>query len=318
MNLAHAPRSFDRPAGDFARDFIEGLSRHPKRLPCKYFYDAAGAALFERICALPEYYQTRTELGILAAHGREMAALIGPDATLIEFGAGHPHKARILLRALQHPRAYVPIDICPPPAAVFRLAEEFAGLSVQPVLADFTVPFALPFASGQGARRIGFFPGSTIGNFTREEALSFLRGARQLLRGGGLLIGVDLVKDPALLHAAYNDGAGVTAAFNRNMLVRANHELAANFDLATFHHYAPYNVKAQRIEMYLVSHSRQRARAAGHEFFFMEGEAIHTEDAQKYTCGGFRALATEAGFVPKAAWSDQAGLFSVHWLDAGG
>ena len=174
----------------------------------------------------------------------------------------------------------------------------------------------LPTLFSPGARRIGFFPGSTIGNFTRAEAREFLAGAARLLKGGGLLIGVDLVKDPAILHAAYNDSAGVTAAFNRNLLVRANREAAANFDLARFAHYAPYNVEKRRIEMYLVSTAAQLVRVCGRPIAFAEGEAIHTESSHKYTIEDFRTLAAQAGFAPRAVWCDPDRLFSIHWLEA--
>lgn len=314
MNLAIASRTFGGGAGEFAHDFLEGLCRTPKRVPCKYFYDAAGARLFERICTLPEYYQTRTELRILKAHAREIAALMGDHATLVEFGAGSPCKARILLSALDRPHAYVPVDICPPLESVLHLAQDFDGLSVCPLLADFTLPLALPFAHGEALRCASFFPGSTIGNFTRSEALSFLCSVRTLLRGGGLLVGVDMVKDPAILHAAYNDASGVTAMFNRNILVRANRELGANFDPSLFDHYAPYNVAARRIEMYLVSRTRQQVHLAGREFLFAEGEALHTENSHKYTPAAFRELVEEAGFSVRAVWTDADNLFGVHWL----
>ncbi len=315
MNLALAPRMPGEGANDFARDLLNGLRRRPRRLPSKYFYDAAGAALFSRICELPEYYLTRAELSILEAHAAEMAALIGSGATVIEFGAGNPRKARILLSALDRPKAYVPVDVCPMPNSVFRLQREF-GVAVHPLLADFMRPLELPAAYGKAGRLVGFFPGSTIGNLGRDGALLFLRMARRLLDGGGLLVGVDLVKNPAILHAAYNDSAGVTAAFNRNMLERANRELGANFDPSAFDHHAPYNVEARRIEMYLVSRIPQRAIVAGREFRFEEGEGIHTEDSHKYTHGRFRMLASEAGFAPRAVWTDAANFFAVYWLDA--
>jgi dimethylhistidine N-methyltransferase len=295
----------------------EGLSRTPKRIPSKFFYDAAGSELFERITALDEYYPTRTELGILKTHAAEIAELIGPQVELVEFGAGALRKVRILLDVLKSPRAYVPVDIAGDylMQVVRTLEGDYPDLQLNPVIADFTRPIALgPLDSG-AMRRAGFFPGSTIGNFGRAEAVSFLRHARATLNGGGLLIGVDLVKDPAILHAAYNDAEGVTEAFNKNLLVRANRELDADFDLGAFAHYACYNPVAQRIEMYLVSMAEQRVHIGGETVHFAQGEAIHTEDSHKYTLDGFRALAAEAGYVPRKVWTDPAELFSIQWLE---
>lgn len=304
--------------GDFAGALVAGLRRVPKRVPCKYLYDAAGSALFERICELPEYYQTRTELGLLQRHAHEIARHIGDDAELVEFGAGAGVKVRVLLDALVRPRAYLPIDISGQHLrdAAGRLAADYAGLAIGPVVADYTRPFRLPAPAAGARRRVGFFPGSTIGNFAPDEAVSFLLMASRLLKGGGLLVGADLVKDPALLHAAYNDADGVTAAFNRNVLARANRELDANFDLERFAHYAFYHPLAQRIEMHLVSLATQRVRAAGEEFAFVAGEALHTEDSYKYTVDGFRALAVRGGFVPAAVWVDPAQRFSLYWLES--
>jgi len=300
---------------DFESAVRSGFARSPKNLPCKYFYDAEGSALFDRICDLPEYYQTRTETGLLQRHSEEFAQLVGPDAELIEFGAGSLQKIGYLLRALISPRAYIPIDISGDylRAMAERLSRAHPGLTVSPVIADFTQPLRLP---ASGSRRIGFFPGSTIGNFDRAEALAFLQRAARMLRGGGLLVGVDLVKDPFILHAAYNDDAGVTELFNKNLLARANRELGANFDLDAFAHYAPYNPVEQRIEMYLVSLADQRIQVAGEAVAFLQGEAIHTENSHKYTPDGFGALAMSAGFVPRAMWCDPDRLFSLHWLDA--
>jgi dimethylhistidine N-methyltransferase len=307
-----APRLKD---DGFRRCVVEGLSQSPKVLQCKYFYDATGSDLFDRICELPEYYQTRTELKILREHANEIAALIGEDAELIEFGAGALKKVRVLLNALNNMRSYVPVDISGDylKAVTATLAGDYPGLAVEPVVGDFTQEMDIPLS---GARRVGFFPGSTIGNFRREGAVRLLSSWAEMLRGGGLLIGVDLVKDPALLHAAYNDAAGVTAAFNKNLLARANRELGANFDLDAFAHYACYNPVEQRIEMYLMSLARQRVRMDGYAFSFEEGEAIYTEDSHKYTVRQFRQLAVEAGFTPRAVWLDEAKLFSVHWLEA--
>jgi dimethylhistidine N-methyltransferase len=300
---------------EFARALIEGLSASPKSLPCKFFYDAEGSALFDRICEVPEYYPTRTEMGLLGRHAAEIADVMGDDIALIEFGAGALSKVNLLLDALASPRAYVPIDISGDylRAMAAKLATLRPGLCVKPVVADFTKPLALPAELGQ-ARRIGFFPGSTIGNMDAAEALAFLRKAAAVLRGGGMLIGVDLVKDPQILHAAYNDAAGVTEAFNKNLLARANRELGAGFDLDRFAHYAFYNPAPQRIEMHLMSLGEQCITVAGHELRFADGETIHTENSHKYSVDGFRALAVQAGFTPKQVWTDPERLFSLHWL----
>ena len=305
-------------ADDFARALLAGLSAVHKEIPCKYFYDAEGSALFDKICALPEYYVTRTELALLARHADEFAALVGADTELVEFGAGSGRKVRLLLNAVVRPRAYLPIDISSDYllASAARIDADYPDLIVKPVIADFSRPFVLPPVTRGARRRIGFFPGSTIGNFTPEATLQFLRNAARLFRGGGLLVGVDLVKDPAVLHAAYNDAVGLTAAFNKNLLARADRELGADFDLSLFHHHACYNPLLQRIEMYLVSAARQQVRIAGHVVSFVEGEAVHTENSHKMTIEGFRSLAVKAGFAPRAIWCDVQRLFSLHWLEA--
>src|SRR3569833_1474294 len=270
---------------DFAKAMIEGLSRAPKRTPAKFFYDAAGSALFEDITELPEYYPTRTELSILRDNAADIAGFIGSDAQLVEFGAGALRKVRILLDAMTKPRGYVPIDISGD--FLLEVAEtleaEYPHICVNPVVADFTRPIKLGPLECTAMHRVGFFPGSTIGNFTKPEAVSFLKSGRRTLDNGPLLIGVDLVKDPAILHAAYNDAAGVTAAINKTLQLRANRELEADYDLEVFDHYAPYNPLAQRVEMYLIAKSRQRVHLAGETVTFAQGEAIHTEDSHKYT-----------------------------------
>lgn len=308
--------AFGEHADNFATSLFDGLAKMPKEISCKYFYDAEGSALFDAICALPEYYQTRTEVSLLRHHAVEIAHLIGPDAEIVEFGAGSLRKARILLDALVRPRVYRPVDIS---GAYLRsvarhLAVEYPAVEVDPVVADFTQPFLLPDGA---VRRAGFFPGSTIGNFPADQAIPLLRRMRETLLDGGLLIGVDLVKDPHILHGAYNDAAGVTAAFNKNLLARANRELNAGFDLDSFVHYAPYNPRAQRIEMYLMSLRRQSITLAGRSISFMAGEAIHTEDSHKYSIESFRELAARAGFHPRAVWTDPDRLFSIHWLESG-
>ncbi len=312
-----------RPLGEcaaenFAQCLIAGLGRTPRDIPCKYFYDAEGSRLFDAICELPEYYQTRTETALLAAHADEIAALIGPHAEIVEFGAGSLRKVRLLLDAMAAPRGYTPVDISGDYLmdVTRTLAAEYPNLRLRPLVADFTAPMAIPVLPG-AARRVGFFPGSTIGNFRPDAATALLRRLRAALGGGSLLVGVDLVKDPLQLHAAYNDSAGITAAFNKNLLARANRELGADFALDQFAHYAPYNPAAHRIEMYLVSLKRQSARIAGHRFDFAEGEAVHTEDSHKYTVEGFREMAARAGFIPRAVWCDPQKLFSIHWLESG-
>jgi len=303
--------------GDFGAALAAGLGSRPKSLPSKFFYDATGARLFEEICELPEYYPTRTETALLASRAGDIATVIGPGAALIEFGAGAARKVRLLLDALARPAAFLPIDISGEHLreAAAALAQDYPTLAVLPVAADYTQPFLLPRLPA-GARRIGFFPGSTIGNFTPAEARQFLRSTALLLKGGGLLVGVDLVKDPAILHAAYNDAAGVTAAFNLNLLARANRELGTDFDLAGFRHYAFFNPQASRVEMHLVSVRAQRVRFGVQQFDFAEGESIHTENSCKYTVASFQALAGAAGFRPAAVWCDPDRLFSLHWLEA--
>lgn len=303
---------------EFCAALKEGLFSTPKRIPSKYLYDDAGSALFERITQLPEYYPTRTELAILKDHAADIARLIGPDVELVEFGAGALRKVRILLDVLKSPRAYLPIDISGDYLmdVAASLGDDYPGLRLRPVVGDFTHAISLGALTPGAGRRAGFFPGSTIGNLGRSESVSFLRHARATLNGGGLLIGVDLVKDPAILHAAYNDAEGVTAAFNRNLLVRANREAGADFDLERFSHYACYNPLQQRIEMYLISRAAQRVRIADEVAEFAEGEAIHTEDSRKYTLDGFGALAAEAGYAPLRVWTDPDRYFSVQWLEA--
>jgi dimethylhistidine N-methyltransferase len=300
----------------FLQDLRRALADTPHAISPKYFYDAEGSQLFDRICELPEYYPTRTERGILTACAAEIADCAGMGGDLVEFGAGSCSKVRLLLDALR-PRRYVPIDISTEhlEEAAAELGRAHPGLLVLPLAADYTATVRLPPPLA-GAPRIGFFPGSTLGNFTPAEALQFLRGAARMLRGGGLLLGTDLVKDPAVLHAAYNDAQGVTAAFNLNLLARANRELGADFDLQRFWHSAFYNAAQQRIEMHLVSRERQQVRLAGEQYTLDEGEALHTENSYKFSIDGLRRLARQAGFEPGPAWTDPQRLFSVHWLRA--
>ncbi len=316
MSLDIAPAIAEDDA--FLEALLVGLHDKPKRIPAKFFYDEEGSRLFDEICRQPEYYPTRTETALLRHRAPDIAELVGSDVELVEFGAGSAEKVRILLDALDAPSSYMPIDISGDylHSAVSALHVDYPNLAIRPVVADFTKPFALPPMARGARRRVGFFPGSTIGNFEPREAREFLARAASLLAGGGLLIGADLVKDTAILHAAYNDAAGVTAAFNRNLLVRANRELGCNFKPTCFDHYAAYNPFDQRIEMYLVSAIRQSVALFGSTIQFAEGEPLITEYSHKYTIEGFRRLATVAGFVPHAVWTDPDRLFSIHWLAA--
>ncbi|TFZ05869.1 L-histidine N(alpha)-methyltransferase [Ramlibacter henchirensis] len=300
----------------FLQDLQRALAAPPHSISPKYFYDAEGSRLFDRICELPEYYPTRTERAILSENAADIAREIGTGCDLVEFGAGSCSKVRLLLGDLR-PRRYLPIDISSEHLEVSaaELEREHPGLLVLPVAGDYTSTFHLPPALA-GAPRVGFFPGSTIGNFTPAEALQFLRGAARMLSGGGLLFGADLVKDPAVLHAAYNDAQGVTAAFNLNLLARANRELGADFDVDAFWHSAFYNAAAGRIEMHLVSRRHQRVALGGECYELDEGLALHTENSYKFTLDGLRRLAVQAGFRPQAVWTDPDRLFSVHWLRA--
>lgn len=311
----------DVPADSLLQDVVAGLARAQKEIPPKYFYDARGSELFEAICALPEYYPTRAEFALTGRHIDAIAQFAaGGDAgrvELIEYGSGASEKTRILIERMR-PAAYVPVDISASAlrAAVARLAAEFPWLNIRAVSGDFGRPLAIPAFKGSG-RKVVYFPGSTIGNLTREEAHAFLHLTRgQVGPGGAMLVGVDLKKDPNLLHAAYNDAQGLTAQFNLNLLHRINNELGANFDVAKFAHYAFYNAPQGRIEMHLASLARQSVSVGGHRFRFEAGESIHTENSCKYSVDEFRALAAQAGFRGEQVWLDDAGLFSLHGLVA--
>jgi dimethylhistidine N-methyltransferase len=311
--LRYEPAEGESP---FARDVIAGLSARPKRLPPKYFYDQAGARLFEQITELPEYYPTRCELAILRERAGEIARFFPEGSALVEFGSGSSKKVRIVLAAAPTIAAYVPVDISSEMLVqeAEELRRDYPHLKVLPVEADFTQPFALP-SEVAGTSHTGFFPGSTIGNFEPHEACAFLRHAGRMLGPGAcLIIGVDLVKDPNVLNAAYDDAAGVTAKFNLNLLTRINRELDGNFDLATFSHHAFYNSERHRIEMHLASNKRQRVRVTGRTFDFRAGETIHTENSYKYTLESFAALARGSGWTPVSVWTDAGGNFSIHAL----
>jgi L-histidine Nalpha-methyltransferase len=301
-------------ADTFAADVIAGLAAKPKRLPPKYFYDLAGSALFERITQLPEYYPTRCELALLRAHAPAIASLFPPGCALIEFGSGSSKKARILLGAAATIEAYVPVDVSGDflQQDAAQLRRDFPRLEVYPLVTDFTKPFEIPGVIALRPR-VGFFPGSTIGNFEPHEASQFLRHAGKMLGiESVLVIGVDLVKDSTILCPAYNDAEGVTAKFNLNLLARINRELSGDFDLAAFEHHAFYNREQNRIEMHLASTRRQKVKVNGTAVSFRAGETIHTENSYKYTVESFQALARGSGWSPLKAWSD--GLFSVHAL----
>jgi L-histidine Nalpha-methyltransferase len=306
------------PGEESFRDAVlNGLGRARKAIPCKFFYDARGSALFEEICRLPEYYPTRTEIVILEENLGDIAAQMGPHCRLIEFGSGASQKVRILLQALERPAAYVPVDISREHLrdAAASLAEDFPSVPVIAVCADYTRPFPLPPLPGAHGKRVGFFPGSTIGNFEPDAAVAFLANyARILGPGGEMLIGVDLKKDPEILDAAYDDRAGVTAAFNLNLLERINRELDGDLDLDRFEHVALYNRPEGRVEIYIRSLADQAAQMAGRRFHFAAGELIHTEYSYKYSVEEFRALAGRAGFRPVDTWTDPAELFSVHYF----
>ncbi len=299
---------------------LDGLGRGQRTLPCKYFYDAYGSRLFDRICELDEYYVTRTELSLLETVAPAIAGRAGPRIGLVEFGSGSSVKVRLLLDTLNAPAAYVPVDISREHLLISArgLAADYPALAVVPVCADYTQPFALPELTG-AAGRLGFFPGSTIGNFDPAAAATFLAGLRAALEpGSGLVVGADLAKDPAVLCAAYDDAEGVTAAFNLNLLRRINRELGADFDLSGFTHEARWNAADSRIEMHLVSRRAQTVSVAGRRFPFAVGESIHTENSYKYSIDSFQALAARAGWTPAEAWTDPGRLFSVHYLEADG
>lgn len=306
--------------GGIAALALAGLRAGPKTLPAQLFYDEAGCQLFYRITELPEYYLTRTELALLPRVAVDVAALLPAPAVLVEYGASDETKAGFLLDRKRDDvavfAAYVPIDVAAPALVGLRarLARARPGLAVFPVAADFTAPVALPGAVRRLAR-LGFFPGSTIGNLDPAQARAFLAGTRATLGPGArMLVGVDLRKDPAILLPAYDDAAGVTAAFNRNLLVRLNREAGASFDPAAFDHRAVWNAVEGRIEMHLVSRRAQVVRVAGETIRFAPGETIHTENSYKHTEAGFAALAATAGWGAERVWTDPAALFSVHLL----
>lgn len=302
---------------NFRDEVLSGLAKTPRQLPCKFFYDKRGAELFQQICELPEYYITRTELGILRLHASEMARALGPQIELIGLGTGAGTKTRILLEELDQPLVYLPIDISKSQLenSCARFREMFPGLQVLPVRADYLEPFELPLPRRISARSVIYFPGSTIGNFDPEGAVEFMERLADLAGdGGGLLIGVDLQKDHDVLERAYNDSAGVTAQFNLNLLARINKKLGGNFELNLWRHQAIYNPGEGRIELYLISRRDQTVRIGSDEFRFQAGEKILTEYSYKYTKNGFTTLARSAGFEFVKMWTDAGNLFGVFYF----
>jgi len=304
---------------DAEQEILGGLNQSQKQISPKYFYDKTGSRLFDEICEQPEYYPTRTELGIMQTHVDDIANLVGSQASVIEFGSGSSLKTRLLLENLPELAAYVPVDISRETLeyAAQDLAADYPDVEVLPVCADFTQPFELPTPRIMPRRNLVFFPGSTIGNLEIEKALSLMRVMREEAKDdGALLIGVDLVKPPEILEPAYNDAAGVTADFNLNLLERLNREHDANFSLPAFKHKAIYDVDNSRIEMRLVSLQKQRVRVAGESFDLDEGEYIVTEHSHKYSLGQFESMAETAGFSVQEVWTDEKDLFSVQYLKA--
>lgn len=319
MSTAERVRIIDMhpDLGDLHAEALAGLRRAEKHLPCKYFYDALGARLFEVITELPEYYPTRTELGIMKSSVHEMAKTIGSHGTLVEFGSGVGLKTQKLLDALIDPAGCVLIEISRDAleASAIQLADRYTDMEVIAVCADYTQPLRLPRPHRPSARTVAFFPGSTIGNFTRDQAVQFLARVADLVgQGGGLLVGIDRKKDAAVIEAAYNDPLGVTAAFNLNILRRLN-ETGADFDLGAFRHHAPYVAAEGRIEMRLISESQQSVSLGGATIDFAAGEHIVTEYSHKYDLVEFEEMAREAGFRLAEHWSDERDWFSVCFLE---
>ncbi|HKT71807.1 MAG TPA: L-histidine N(alpha)-methyltransferase [Steroidobacteraceae bacterium] len=315
----HTQSALNRLPADWAlfNDVLSGLRATPKRLSSTYLYDERGSQLFDEICELPEYYVTRTETRILQTHARDIAARIGDGALLVELGSGASTKTRLLLDQLPDLSAYVPVDISRShlQAAAQRIASSYPRLEVLPVCADFTQPFSLPRARGGSRRVVVFFPGSTLGNFDSAAARDLLRSVRRIAgSNGGLLIGYDLVKDPAILRAAYNDRAGVTAAFNLNVLHRLNRDLGADFDPAAFRHDALWVPGPSRIEMHLVSLREQTVQLGDEAVTFAAAERLVTEHCHKYTPQSFAALADEAGWKGERTWTDEQSYFNVQYL----
>lgn len=307
-----------RAEDDLAASVLEGLKKSEKELSPVWFYDELGSFLFDNICELPEYYLTRTEIAIMQAHAIEMAEHVGRDAAIIELGSGTSLKTRLLLDRIEMPATYVPVDIAREHLldAAGAIARDYPDLRVIPVCANFLQPFDLPAYVANSRRRVVYFPGSTIGNFDSEEAAQLLRRIREMIGdNGALLIGVDLRKDPRILHRAYNDDAGVTAEFNINALRHLNRELGADFDLDAFEHEAIWVENKSRIEMHLVSKEDQRVHIGDEEVRIKRGEHLLTEYSHKYTLDGFADLAATADLAVTRVWTDPEQKFSVQLLE---
>lgn len=316
MSLAAEPEEADPLQSDFAQAVLSGLAVADKHIPCRFLYDARGSELFEDITRLDEYYPTRTEIHLLSDHGPEIAALAGEGCAVVEFGSGSSRKTHVLLEHMDTASAYIPIDIDDTALkeAEARLRAEFPELPIYPVHADFHQDIKLP-KEIDDAPKLGFFPGSTIGNFELDDATDFLADAGRLLGpGSALLIGADLRKDPDILIPAYDDAKGVTAEFTLNLIHRINRELGANLNVEQFAHEAIYNDDSGRIEISLVSLSHQEFEILGRRFTLEEGERIHVENSHKYTIPQFQALARDAGWTPEQVWTDKDDLFSLHYL----
>lgn len=308
-----------QPVTDERQEILDGLRGQPKQVSPKFFYDELGSQLFDEICEQPEYYPTRTELDIMEDNLDEIAGLLGPAVSLIEYGSGSSTKTRLLLDRLQEPTAYVPVDISKEhlASAAERLAGEYPDVEVLPVCTDFTKPFALPALNRAAARNVVYFPGSTIGNFNMDDALNLLKVMRsEAGDDGGLLIGVDLIKSREILEPAYNDVAGVTADFNLNLLRRLNREHDADFELDKFRHEAVYDEDQNRIEMRLIALTEHTVNVGDEEFAFEAGEHIVTEHSHKFGVEQFAELAARAGFDVRSVWTDDDALFSVQYLQA--
>lgn len=315
---ARLPQRAPEHEDEFAAAVIEGLSKPKKSLPCRFFYDARGSELFEDITRLPEYYPTRTETRILTEHAEDMVAVMTAESVLVEFGSGSSSKTEILLARAPTGMAYVPIDVSPSAlaAAKKRLTWRYPGIAVRPLVGDFSAPIRMP-ADLAARPKTGFFPGSTIGNLTPADASRLLSVFKAALPAGSrLIIGVDLKKDPRRLVLAYNDAAGVTAAFNLNLIHRINRQLAAAIDVESFRHEAIYDPREGRVEMHLVSTVEQDVRVAGCRFHFEKGERIHTENSYKYSIPQFQEVARAAGWTARNVWTDAEQQFSVHELVA--
>jgi dimethylhistidine N-methyltransferase len=323
MNVqAYAVRDEQRPPDNQLLQVVQrGLRSQPKRLPCWLFYDEQGSALFERICEQPEYYLTRAEIALLDAHAGDIAAVLGPDVRLVEYGSGHAIKTRLLLEHLATPVAWVPIELSSEALrhGMQRMEQHFPDLPIQPLPLDFTRPLRLPVPPRAPRRTVVYFPGSTIGNFDEREAAQLLRKMRsEMGDNGGILVGADLKKDKATLEAAYNDRAGVTSEFTLNILARLNRELGCNFELSAFRHRSHYNAMAGRIETHILSHREQRVRVGRLQVLFREDEAMLVEYSCKYSLEDFAALAAVAGLAVQHVWLDPQGLFSLQYLTRAG